>query len=101
MFDSIYYKGTSKSLLLSDIVLCIHQFQMKGDLILYVVYIVGTGMTQSVIDILSRRNNLGGMMRGANQLKFDLVDVGAVGKFPGLQAWLRAWRMGEYQENTS
>ena len=31
---------------------------------------MGTGITEAVIDVLSRENNMGGMMRGLNPLQF-------------------------------
>ena len=56
--------------MLFELVLGLHQLQMKGGLILDVIHIVGTKMIEAGIDGLSRRNNLGGMTKGMNHLHF-------------------------------
>ena len=43
---------------------------MRGHLIHNVVHIVGTIMVKARICALSRENNLGGMRRGLNPLRF-------------------------------
>ena len=91
MFESVHYKGTLKSPLLFEIVLRLHQFQMKGDLILYVIHILGTRIIEAGIDGISGRNNLGVMTRGINPLQFVPVDEGAVEISPGLKGWLISW----------
>ena len=64
VFKIFNYKEMLKSSLLFEIVSCMHQFQMKGDLILHVVNIAGTRMIESGIYVISRGNSLVGMMRG-------------------------------------
>ena len=91
LFKSIYYKGTSNIPLLLEIVLLLHKIYMKGDLILHVVHISGTRIIEAGIDGLSIWNNLGGMVIVFNPLKFVPVDVWAVERSPGLEAWLRSW----------
>ena len=54
VFESIYYKGESKIILLLDIVLRLHQFQIREELILHVVHISGTVVIKSGIDELLR-----------------------------------------------
>ena len=78
VFDHVFYKGTSKITLLFEFVLRLHQVQMLGELILHVIRIAGTCMTNAGIDGLSRGNNLGGMMRLLNPLQFSLLDQGEV-----------------------
>ena len=78
VFESVYYKGTSKILLLFEIFLRLRQVHMRGYLILYVAHIAGTRMIEAVIDGILRVNNLEGTMRGVNPLKFVSVDEGAV-----------------------
>ena len=48
--DYIYYKGTSTSRLLNELVLRLRKLQMKGDLILHVIHVAGTRMIESGID---------------------------------------------------
>ena len=78
VFESVYCKGAPRTPLLFEIVLRLHQVQMRGDLIFYVVHIVGTRMIEVGINELSRENNLGGMMRGVNSLKYVSLDEGSV-----------------------
>ena len=78
VFESLLYKGKSKTPLLFDIILRLHQVQMRGELILHVIHISGTQMIEAGIDGLFRGNNLGGIMRGLNPLHFAPLDKGAV-----------------------
>ena len=50
VFESIFYKGTSKILLLFEIVLRLHQLQMIGELVLHVIHIVVIRMIEAGID---------------------------------------------------
>ena len=68
-----FYRNTSKIPLLFELVLRLHQVQMRGYLILHVVNTVGTIIIEAGIDGISRGNNMGGMMRGLNPLKFVLL----------------------------
>ena len=76
-FDSVFYKGTSESPLLFEIVLSLNQVQMKGELILHIVHIVGTITINAGIDVISRGNNLGGMTRGLEPPQFVPLRKGA------------------------
>ena len=60
LFESVFYKGTSKSLLLFELVIRLHQVQIKGELILHILHIEGKRVEKSGIDGLSRGNNIGG-----------------------------------------
>ena len=44
VFDRVFYKGTSKSLLLFELVIRLNQVQIKGGLIVHSVHITGTRM---------------------------------------------------------
>ena len=59
VFDSVLYKGTSKSPLLFELLSFLHPVQMKVELILKIVQIARTIMVEAGIDGLSRGNNLG------------------------------------------
>ena len=77
-FDSVFYKGTQKSLFMLEIVPSMHMVHMGGEFILHVVHISGMRITESSIDGLSRGNNMVGMKRGLNPLNFVLLDKGVV-----------------------
>ena len=74
MFGSIYHKEALTSALLFEIILRLHQVQIKEDLILYVIHIVETSMIEAGIYGISRGKNLGGMTRLLNRLKLVPVD---------------------------
>ena len=61
--ERVYYKGTSKSPLLFEIVLCLQRVQIKRGLLPHVVHIAVTSMIKNGIYGLSQGNNLGGMTR--------------------------------------
>ena len=42
VFERVFYKGTSKTPFLFELVIRLHQVQMRGDLILHVVHITVT-----------------------------------------------------------
>ena len=74
MPESVFYNGASTSPLLFEIILRLHQVQMRGELILHVIQIAGTRMIESGIDGISRGKNLGGIIRVLNPLQFVLLD---------------------------
>ena len=91
VFESMFYKGTLKITLFFGIVLHFHQVQMKGELILHIIHIVGTHMIEAGIDGLSRGNNFGGMMRGLNPLKCVPLGKGDMERSEKLDPWMRSW----------
>ena len=70
VFESVFYKGTSKPPFPFELVIRLYHVNMRGELISHVIYITGTRMTESGIYCLYRGNSLGGMMRGLNTLQF-------------------------------
>lgn len=59
-----YYKGTSSSRTLFDLVLRMMKLQMVGDLILYATHISGNRMHARGVDFLSRGNTSKGQWLG-------------------------------------
>ena len=55
---SVFYKETSKIPLLFELVLRLHQVQMRGELILHVIHIKGTIIIEAGIYGFSSGNNL-------------------------------------------
>ena len=50
VFKSVFYNGMSKIPFLFELVLRLHQIQMRGDLILNLVHIAGTRIIETGID---------------------------------------------------
>ena len=91
VFESIFYKGTSKILLLFEIVLRLHQLQMIGELVLHVIHIVVIRMIEAGIDGIYGGGDLGGMIRGVNSLQFYPLYQGVVVRSANLEPWIRNW----------
>ena len=91
MFESILYREVSKFPLLFEIILRLHQVQMRGDLVLYVILVAGTRIVEAEIDALSGGGNLGGIIRGLNPLQFFLLYKGAVARSAKLKPCIRTW----------
>ena len=58
VFESVFFKGDSEITLLFELVLKLHQVQMRELFILHVVNTMGTRIIEAVIDGISRGNNL-------------------------------------------
>ena len=72
LFESVFYKGASKILLLFKTFLRLNQVNMQGGVILHVVHISGTRIIEAGNYGLSIRNYLVGMMRGVNIFIFTI-----------------------------
>ena len=95
-FESVSYKGTSKISLLFEILLRLHQVQVKVELILHIVHITGTRMTEAGMDGISRGNNMGGVMRGLETFQFIPLGKGATERSDNLLPWLSYWWVGKF-----
>ena len=91
VFESVLYKGTPKRPFLFEIILCLHQVNMKRDLILNIIHIADTFMIESGTDGLSRRKYLDGMTRGIKPIQFLPLGKGAVERSEKLEPCLRFW----------
>ena len=91
VFEIVSYKVTSKTPLLFDIVFCLYQVHMKGNLILQIIHISVKRMAEERIEGLSRGNNMGGIMMGLNPSQ--LVHLGEVSmeRSDKYDPWLRSW----------
>ena len=58
----------------------LNKVKMQGGIVLYDIHIPGTSMTESVIDGISRGNNLVGMIQGLDTLQFTPLGLGVLGK---------------------
>ena len=74
LFESVFYRGKSKIPLLFELILRLHQVQMRGYFTLNVVHIAVTRTIEAKINGISRGNNLGGMMIVLDPLHFVTLD---------------------------
>ena len=82
---------TSKSPLLFETVLQLHEIYMEGILILHVVHISRTRMIEADIYGLYRGNNLGGIIKGIYPLKFIPLHSRDLEISKELEGWIRSW----------
>ena len=54
VFESVLYKGTSKTPLMFELILRLHQVHMRAELTLHVIHISGTRIIEAGIDGISR-----------------------------------------------
>ena len=91
VFNSLLYNGASNILLLLEIIIRLHQVQMRGYFILRVVHIAGNTIIKAGIDVLLKVNNLGVIMRGFNPIQFVPIYQGVVERSTGVESWIRSW----------
>jgi len=66
--ESTYFKGSSKSLKLHDLIVDLRRLDMEGDLIVHFLWISGRRMIQKGTDGLSRGDFSSGVMQGKDFL---------------------------------
>ncbi|KAL7556742.1 hypothetical protein ACA910_008079 [Epithemia clementina (nom. ined.)] len=68
--EAAFYKGTSKSKLLFDLVLRLCNLEMTGQLFVHVIWVARTRMIEQGTDGLSCGDLMHGVLAGANMLEF-------------------------------
>ena len=91
LFESVFYNGTTRSPLLLQTVLTMQDIHMNEKLVVNVVNKSGTSMIEAVIDITSRGNNLGIIMRAFNPLKLIPLHLGFLERYEYLESWINYW----------
>jgi hypothetical protein len=91
--ENAFYRGTSSSPILLELVLRLHLLEMHGGWKLHVIHIAGKRMTQQGTDGFSRGDIMSGVMGGVDMLSFFLFhwenehmsapEASSVGPTPG------------------
>lgn len=90
--EAAFFKGTSKSPLLFDLVLRLHDLQIKHEVVLHVVHVSGRRMIAQGTDGLSRGQTGEGVFRKGEFLDFVPLHLNAVERQPdGLEEWVNYW----------
>ena len=89
--ESAFYKGSSSSKKLHELILRLRRLELRHGLILHVVHVSGKRMIAQGTDGCSRGVLLEGVMVGDDMLSF--VDLGrsAVERSPALLPWIQSW----------
>ena len=92
--ESAFYRGTSSSRLLFELVLRARKLEMNGNVFLRVVWVAGTRMIDQGTDGLSRGDLLTGVMAGDSMLFYVPLHKSSEERFPGAIDWLLQYTGG-------
>jgi hypothetical protein len=93
--ERAFYKGSSSSRLLHELVLKLRKLEMKGDLFVHFIWIAGKRMIQQGTDGLSRGDLTSGVMAGDDFLKHVPLNLSAMEREEGLAESLLASLPGQ------
>jgi hypothetical protein len=88
--EAAYWKGTSKSEWLFELVLRLRLLEMRNDLIIHVIHVAGKRMIAQGTDGTSRGDKSMGVMRGVPMEEFCPLHKTAFQRSPELKTWLTA-----------
>jgi len=89
--ERAYFKGTSKSRRLFELVLELRKLEMMGTFKLHLIHVAGTRMIESGIDGLSRGDFNTGVMTGRSILDYVPLAFSAVERSPEVVEWIKSW----------
>ena len=89
--ENSFYRGSSKSRLLHELVLRLRRLEVDYNLIIHVIHVAGTRMIAQGTDGGSRGSLLEGVMTGKPMLNFVELSRTGVERHPALLDWVRAW----------
>ena len=89
--EGAYYRGTSSSRLLFDLVLRLRILQQRSEVFIHVLHVSGTRMIASGVDALSRGSANEGVMRGEDLLSFVPLHLSAADREGELVNWVLSW----------
>jgi hypothetical protein len=84
-----FWKGSSKSRRLFELVLRLRKLELRHNLILHVVHVSGRRMIAEGTDGLSRGDHSEGVMQGQRMEDFIPLDLDPLTRSPGLKKWLK------------
>ena len=89
--EAAYFKGSSKSRLLFELILELRELEMKAKTKIHFIHVAGTRMIAQGSDGLSRGNVSEGVMRGTPMDSFIPLNEGAIQRSPQLLEWIKSW----------
>lgn len=89
--EAAYFKGTSKSELLFDLVLRLRKIEMEGKCILHMIHVAGTRMIWQGTDGLSRGDRHAGIMSGESMMSFLPLHLSADQRSTDIIPWIKTW----------
>lgn len=89
--ESAYFKGTSSSESLFNLVVRLRKLEMSGRCILHMIHVAGTRMIWQGTDGLSRGDKNAGVMAGESMLSFVPLHLSAFDREDTLKDWIQSW----------
>jgi hypothetical protein len=89
--EAAFFKGTSSSILLFDLVLRLRRLEVDQRCMLHVIHVAGTRMIGQGSDGLSRGNFTEGVMMGRSMVSYVPLSKSALDRSEGLEDWIRSW----------
>lgn len=97
--ENAFWKGTSKSKRLFELVLRMKNLEMQGDFTLQVVHVSGKRMIAQGTDGISRGDKSEGVLRGMRMTSFIPLHLGVIERRPGMATLIQEC-MGELEYRT-
>jgi len=89
--ESAYFRGTSKSRQLFELVLRLRKLEMAAECRIFLVHVAGTRMIAQGTDGLSRGDQNAGVMSGVDMLEYVPLHRTAVERSPDVGTWVQSW----------
>ena len=89
--ESCYYKGSSRSPLLHDLVIRLKRLEMEFGMVVWLIHVAGTRMIAQGTDGCSRGSLIEGVMAGEDMLSYLELDRSAFDRSTSLLKWVRGW----------
>lgn len=89
--ERAFYKGSSSSRILHDLVTRLRMLEMNCGIKLFLCHVSGTRMIEQGSDGLSRGNMEEGVMTGQKMLSFIPIHQSALERCASLLPWIRSW----------
>ena len=99
--EAAYFKGTSSSEHLFNLVLRIRKLEMTGLCKIHLIHVAGTRMIWQGTDGLSRGDRNAGVMSGESMLSFVPLNISAFIRSTHLTGWIKSWSEPGIRETRS
>ncbi len=89
--ERAYFRGTSSSEKLHELVLRLRKLEMRGECRIYLVHVSGKRMVWQGTDGLSRDDFNAGVMMGEPMSSFIPLHLSAIEREAGITEWVKSW----------
>jgi hypothetical protein len=94
--ERAYFRGTSKSKQLFELILRLRKLEMAGELFIHLIWVAGTRMIAQGMDGVSRGDLRNGVMSGESMLKHVPLNEGVNTRSPELLSWFLESAEGDW-----